>query len=143
MYIVNEIMAMGQKVSNAASSILFITNFIYLLAILVGAFLVYKFLVKPRLEHFESGNVFRMFHATWCGHCKEAKPEFDKIVSTTEIDGKPIKIEAIDVDKNKDLTTEFNVTSYPTFILVKDGKRIPYEGERKEQSFRNFLKQNL
>jgi len=141
MYIVNEVMNIGKKVTDATNAILFSVKLLYGIAILVGAFLVYKFLVKPRLEHFSSETVFRMFSLEGCPHCIEAKPHFEKITSTKEINGKPIEIVVVDA-KDK-LTTEFGVSSFPTFILTKDGKNINYDGERSETAFMEFLKKNV
>lgn len=141
MYIVNEIMNIGKKVTDATNAIFFTTNVLYGLAILVLAFLAYKFLIKRTTEHFSGKTFFRMFSLEGCGYCKQAKPEFDKILSTKEINGNPIEIVVVDA-KDK-LTTEFGVTSFPTFVLTKDGKNINYDGERNQSAFIEFLKKNI
>jgi thiol-disulfide isomerase/thioredoxin len=134
-------MNIGKRVTDATNAILFSAYLLYGIAILLGAFLVYKFLVKPRLEHFSNETVFRMFKMEGCPHCVAAKPEFDKILSTKEINGKPIEVSV--VDSKDDLTTKFGVTSFPTFILTKDGKNINYDGERTSNAFLEFLKKNV
>lgn len=84
--------------------------------------------------------VFRMYYATWCGHCKVCKPEFKKLM-----DKKPdnVTLEMINEATNKELIEQEEIEGYPTLILYKDGKKINYEGERTLAGFEAFLKEKL
>lgn len=63
-----------------------------------------------------------VFTATWCGPCRENKPEIDKLKTA----GYPIKI--VDVDRNRDLVEKHQIKSLPTFVVLRpDGT----EGNRK------------
>lgn len=54
--------------------------------------------------------------ATWCGPCKRFAPIFEKL---EEKYPKVLFLKA-NVEKIEELSTEFKVTSMPTFIYLKD-----------------------
>lgn len=61
------------------------------------------------------------FHADWCGPCKVLAPILKEAKSTL---GEKVKIVKIDVDKNQDLSSKFQVRGVPTLILFKEGKQL-------------------
>ncbi|HSM64336.1 MAG TPA: thioredoxin [Gillisia sp.] len=61
------------------------------------------------------------FHADWCGPCKVLAPILKEAKSTL---GEKVKIVKIDVDKNQELSSKFQVRGVPTLILFKDGKQL-------------------
>ena len=65
------------------------------------------------------------FYASWCGPCQEMAPILEKIAQDNE--GK-INIGKIDVEKNHELTSKYNILSLPTFIFFKAGKITGHEG---------------
>ena len=98
------------------------------------------FFAKKKIEEFTSskGNdpVFRMFHVDWCPHCKVAKPEFIKSKNSH----KGVQFKLVNGEADEDAVKAFNVDGYPTFILTKNGKNTPYEGERTAEGFSTWLK---
>ena len=57
------------------------------------------------------------FSATWCGPCKEMKPQVDALKA------KNYPIRVLDVDREQDLAHTFRVSSIPAFVIVApDGK---------------------
>ncbi len=61
------------------------------------------------------------FYADWCGPCKTLAP----ILKDTKTSlGDKVKIVKIDVDKNQELSSKFQVRGVPTLILFKDGKQV-------------------
>lgn len=61
------------------------------------------------------------FWAVWCGPCRTMMPIVDEIAKENE--GK-IKVCKVDIDKQRELASKFEVMSIPTFIAVKNGKVV-------------------
>jgi|TARA_B110000305_G_scaffold215995_1_gene254061 thioredoxin 1 len=56
------------------------------------------------------------FHATWCGPCKAMVHVLGQVKNDL---GEGMRILKIDVDKNPQATSAYNVRSVPTFVLCK------------------------
>lgn len=65
-----------------------------------------------------SGPVLYDFCASWCGPCQSMKPT----IAALQKAGWPVQ--SIDVDQQKELAARFRVSSYPTFVMVVDGKEV-------------------
>ena len=61
------------------------------------------------------------FYADWCGPCKTLAPILKDAKSSL---GDKVKIVKIDVDKNQELSSQYQVRGVPTLILFKDGKQL-------------------
>lgn len=61
------------------------------------------------------------FYADWCGPCRMLSPIIGDIANHFE--GK-IEVAKIDIDKEQDTASDYQVTSIPTLILFKDGKEV-------------------
>ena len=61
------------------------------------------------------------FTATWCGPCKMMSPILDQVASEL---GEAIKIIKVDVDKNPQAASHYQVQGVPTLILFKEGKTL-------------------
>ena len=58
------------------------------------------------------------FFATWCGPCKMQGPILEQLKNKVGDDANIIKI---DVDRNPELSAEYQIRSVPTLIIFKDG----------------------
>ena len=61
------------------------------------------------------------FSAEWCAPCKTLTPILQQV---KEEKGDGLKIVKIDVDKNNELASSYEVLGVPTMILYKDGKQV-------------------
>ena len=61
------------------------------------------------------------FWAEWCGPCKAIGPAIEQLA--TEYEGRA-RIVKVDVDKDGDLATKYNVMSIPALLVFKDGKVV-------------------
>ena len=61
------------------------------------------------------------FWATWCGPCKMIAPIVKEIAD--EYDGK-ILVGKVNVDEEPDLTMQYNVSSIPTVMVIKNGQLV-------------------
>ena len=61
------------------------------------------------------------FFAEWCGPCKVQSPILKEMAG--ELEGK-VKGIKIDVDKNSEIASRYQIQSVPTLILFKNGKQV-------------------
>jgi thioredoxin 1 len=61
------------------------------------------------------------FFATWCGPCKTLAPILKQVKDNL---GERITIIKIDVDKNQQLASQYQVRGVPTMILFQNGKQL-------------------
>jgi len=110
-----------------------------------------KNIIKKYIQYLQGGNViknanimFTMYYAPWCGFCKTAKPEFEKLLNENVIiNGKKVTINMINCDENQNIRIKENIKGLPTFILYNNGEKIQYNGERTYIDFKRFLFNNL
>ena len=115
-------------------------------SLLLIAILVLRSYLRASREGFQSGgaggNELVIVKAEWCGHCKRALPEFEKLVSASPMklkDGSSVTIRMLDEKANKSEVEPLNVRGFPTILLFKDGTRLEYEGERTYNGVMSFL----
>lgn len=63
------------------------------------------------------------FYADWCGPCQIMKP----IIEEFKAKHPDIKVTAINIDEAEDKASEFNVSTIPCFVLLKEGKEVARE----------------
>ena len=61
------------------------------------------------------------FFATWCGPCKMLAPVLKNVKDDL---GEGVTIIKIDVDKNQELASKFQIRGVPTMMLYKNGKQL-------------------
>jgi thioredoxin 1 len=61
------------------------------------------------------------FFATWCGPCKTLAPILKQVKDSL---GEGITVIKIDVDKNQQLASKYQVRGVPTMILFQNGKQL-------------------
>ncbi len=66
----------------------------------------------------------KRFTAAWCQPCKQLAPVFDALQSEMTNETDKVIFQTIDVDMNKEETTQSGITSVPTVVLEKDGQQV-------------------
>lgn len=61
------------------------------------------------------------FHADWCGPCRMLAPVLEQVEK--DIQGKA-SIVKVNIDTEQKTAAQFQITSVPTMILLKDGKEV-------------------
>jgi thiol-disulfide isomerase/thioredoxin len=82
--------------------------------------------------------------AGWCGHCKTAMPEFQKLVAATPVtlkDGSSVTVRMLDEGADKAEVQTLNVKGFPTILYRgPSGDRMEYSGPRTYDGVMGFLK---
>lgn len=60
------------------------------------------------------------FFATWCAPCKMMAPILKQVKSSL---GDQVRILKIDVDKNRELATKYQIRGVPTLMVFQHGQR--------------------
>ena len=81
------------------------------------------------------------FFAEWCGPCKMMAPELKKFAQS-HLD--EVRVLKIDIDKNRNVATQYNIQGVPTLILFKNGKIIwRQSGAMSSSQLSAVIKSNL
>ena len=80
------------------------------------------------------------FYANWCGPCQMIAPILSEIAE--EHSGK-LKVGKINVDEERELASQYQVSSIPTLLLFKEGKIVKaLVGFRSKSEIRAFATTN-
>jgi hypothetical protein len=92
--------------------------------------------------------ILYFFHVDWCPHCKSAKPEWDGFMESgyngSEIGDYVLVCKAIDCTNEDDSAVmgyinKYNISSFPTIKLLKDGKVYEFDAKITENSLEQFV----
>lgn len=76
------------------------------------------------------------FYADWCGPCRRVAP----IMAELDVELEDVNVFKVDVDASGNLATEFNISSIPQVIFLKDGKEISrFVGLRSKEDYVNEI----
>lgn len=80
------------------------------------------------------------FNTSWCRYSVMFSPEWAKFESMVE--NNP-NIEAVDVkcdeEDNEQMCMNFDVPGYPSIVIVKDGERMDYPGQRNADDLLDYV----
>lgn len=67
-------------------------------------------------EQTSEGLVLVDFHAPWCGPCRALGPTLDQLQN--------VKVVKVNVDSNKELAVEHNVSTIPKIVFYRNGENL-------------------
>lgn len=88
-------------------------------------------------------DVFIMYHAPWCSHCKALSPQFDALAEELKTIAPHLSFAKMDATSNEVLGLD--IRGYPTLKLyTKENKESPieYGGNKDKEGMREFLSVN-
>ena len=82
------------------------------------------------------------FWATWCGPCMSMAPVIDELAQ--EYEGKVV-IGKYNVEEESDLSSQYRITSLPTLLFFKDGKKadLRLAGSQSKASLKEAIEKLL
>jgi thiol-disulfide isomerase/thioredoxin len=102
------------------------------LAVLFVLLVLLRF-IRPSYEGFQDPVSVVICKAEWCGHCKDAAPEFKKLVEASPIslsNGRKATVTMLDADGDKDKISAYKVRGYPTILINNGASPTEYPGKR-------------
>jgi protein disulfide-isomerase A6 len=118
-----------------------------ILAVLLILLVLLRLYMNNYHEGFEgSSKGIIICKASWCGHCKTAAPEFNKLLSASPItlkDGSKATVKILDADNDKDEISKLKIKGYPTIFVKNDSQMIEYPGERTSSAIIDFFNEML
>lgn len=116
---------------------------VVVIAVLFVSLVVLRLYLNKSNEGFQGSNKEVVIcKADWCGHCKKAAPEFQKLVGASPItlqDGTTATVKLLDADQDKSEISKYKVRGYPTILVVNGSETTEYPGERTYDGVLQFL----
>lgn len=83
-----------------------------------------------------------LYHASFCGYCKQMMPEWDKFSDNAKSMFPNLKVTKYECDgDDKAICDAANIQGYPTVVIkLPNGKVIPFDGERTIDGLKEFVK---
>ncbi|KAG5445690.1 peptide-N4-(N-acetyl-beta- glucosaminyl)asparagine amidase [Clonorchis sinensis] len=78
------------------------------------------------------------FYTAWCNPCKILAPVYEKLSAEFQ----SVVFLKVDGDASKELREQFQVKSYPTFVLLKNGQNVESFGGASEDTLRQKIAQH-
>jgi thiol-disulfide isomerase/thioredoxin len=83
-----------------------------------------------------TGPALLFVSATWCPHCKHARPEVRKAAVVL---GTVVPVYVVDSEKHKDVVESLKVQGFPTILFrTESGRMKEYRGERVGQKIADW-----
>ena len=92
------------------------------------------------LETFDnsSESSFVIFYAEWCGHCKRAMPEFNKLMDNYNGNIKLLAINS-ELEENKELIKSQRIQGFPTIRYYPNGLNGQFDEYKDGRTYDEFL----
>ena len=82
---------------------------------------------------------FVKYYADWCPHCINMKSEWDLLTQQNLLKKNKINLAEVEETFIDKLSSQPDISGYPTLRLYKDGDGNDFKGERNLENFLHFL----
>ena len=87
-------------------------------------------------EETKNGVKLIEFHTSWCGYCKKQQLELEEMDK--------VWIGQVDADKAPAIAAKFNVNSFPTFLILKNGEEVErFSGMRRKEDLMSKIMKHV
>ncbi|GFT18364.1 thioredoxin [Nephila pilipes] len=93
---------------------------------------------KAQLEAAGDKLVVVDFHATWCGPCKMIAPFFQELAE----EHPDVVFLKVDVDDVEDVAGQYNVSSIPKFVFIKNKNQVNEMLGADKENLKNLVVEN-
>jgi thioredoxin-like negative regulator of GroEL len=106
------------------------------------AFATYETFKNVSNSNITTGKKLVLFYTETCPHCTAMLNDWN--TAAKKVNTGSQKMIKINCTKNKDLANKYSITSYPTILLLSNGKMVStYTGSRNSTDFENYVKSNI
>jgi len=100
--------------------------------------------IGPEIHQEDAPFILYYFFSPSCSHCKRFTPNWQQASEKLKAI-KGLSLRTVDSTKaeNENLTFYYNITAFPTVILVTPDKNMEYTGNRSPDDLYNFAATNL
>ncbi|KAF9417659.1 protein disulfide-isomerase precursor [Podila epigama] len=81
------------------------------------------------------------FFTSWCGHCSNLEPEFEKAAKILEPEGVPMA--RVNCETHSEFCKDHAVRAYPTLKVYKKGKVVDYTSSRKADDLVAYMRKHV
>ena len=80
-----------------------------------------------------------LFYVSWCPHSKKTMDQWNLKKQGYKNDLYAMTFTEIDCDKYTQMADKYNITEYPTIVLIKNDKKYIYDAEFDNKTFDLFI----
>jgi len=138
--------------NSITSSTFWMVVFLVVVFVALVIYLYNTYIRKPQYienDEFESsGEEYKedvtviLFYTNWCPHCKKAKPIWNKFKGDydgVEVNGKIMRFQEVDCEKEEEIADQYKITGYPTIKMVKKDEVVEYDAKPDYDTLRQFV----
>lgn len=101
-----------------------------------------QFETKLHTETVDNKPTLGVYYTTWCGYSRNFLEQLNNGL-LNDLQNAGVDVKLVDCDKDKQTCSDLGIQGFPTLLLHKNNKIIPYNEPRREnENVLNFVKNN-
>jgi thioredoxin-like negative regulator of GroEL len=82
-----------------------------------------------------------VYYTEWCGYSRQFLDKLNNGL-LDDLQNTGVNVKLVDCDKDKQTCADLGIQGFPTLLLHKNNKIIPYNGHREKNDILDFVKNN-